>query len=65
MDSGDLEAIVDKIIAENPEDWQRFVDADDKAAKKIYGFFAGLVMKSTQGKADGKAVRELFMRRRA
>jgi aspartyl-tRNA(Asn)/glutamyl-tRNA(Gln) amidotransferase subunit B len=65
MESGDLEAIVDKIIAENPEDWQRFVEADDTAAKKIYGFFAGLVMKATQGKADGKAVRDIFMQRRA
>ena len=65
MESGDLEAIVDKIIAENPDDWQRFVAADDKAANKIYGFFAGLVMKATQGKADGKAVREIFTQRRA
>jgi aspartyl-tRNA(Asn)/glutamyl-tRNA(Gln) amidotransferase subunit B len=65
MDNSDLEAIVDKIIAENPDDWQRFVEADDKAANKIYGFFAGLVMKATQGKADGKAVREIFTRRRA
>ena len=65
MKSGDLEAIIDKIIAENPQDWQRFVDADEKSANKIYQFFAGLVMKSTQGKADGKTVREIFMRRRA
>ncbi|HUP72561.1 MAG TPA: Asp-tRNA(Asn)/Glu-tRNA(Gln) amidotransferase subunit GatB [Acidimicrobiales bacterium] len=64
MDNSDLEAIVDKIIAENPDDWQRFVEADDKAANKIYGFFAGLVMKATQGKADGKAVREIFTQRR-
>ena len=65
MDSGDLEAIIDKIIAENPEDWQRFVEADDTAANKIYSFFAGLVMKATKGKADGKAVRNIFMQRRA
>jgi aspartyl-tRNA(Asn)/glutamyl-tRNA(Gln) amidotransferase subunit B len=65
MDTGDLEAIVDQIIADNPEDWQRFVDADDTAANKIYQFFAGLVMKATKGKADGKVVREIFMRRRA
>ena len=36
-----------------------------KAANKIYGFFAGLVMKATQGKADGKAVREIVMRKRS
>ncbi|MEO5841112.1 MAG: Asp-tRNA(Asn)/Glu-tRNA(Gln) amidotransferase subunit GatB [Acidimicrobiales bacterium] len=65
MQSGDLAAIVDKIIAENPDDWQRFVEADNNDANKIYGFFAGLVMKATQGKADGKAVREIFMQRRA
>ena len=65
MQNSDLEAIVDKIIAENPDDWQRFVEADDKAANKIYQFFAGLVMKATQGKADGKAVRDIFMQKRA
>ena len=65
MDSGDLEAIIDKIITDNPDEWQRYVKADEKAANKIYGFFAGLVMKSTQGKADGRAVRDIFMRRRA
>ena len=65
MDSGDLEAIIDKIITDNPDEWQRYVKADEKAANKIYGFFAGLVMKSTHGKADGKAVRDIFMRRRA
>ena len=65
MESSDLAAIVDKIIAENPDDWQRFVEADDKAANKIYTFFAGLVMKATQGKADGKAIRDIFMQRRA
>jgi aspartyl-tRNA(Asn)/glutamyl-tRNA(Gln) amidotransferase subunit B len=65
MESGDLEAIVDKIIAENPADWQRFVEADDAAANKIFSFFAGLVMKATRGKADGKAVRDIFMQRRA
>jgi len=65
MQSSDLEAIVERIISENPDDWQRFVAADDKDANKIYGFFAGLVMKATQGKADGKAVREIFMQRRA
>ena len=65
MDSGDLAAIIDKIIAENPDDWQRFVEADDTAANKIFSFFAGLVMKATRGKADGKAVRDIFMQRRA
>ena len=54
-----------QIIAENPDDWQRYVEADDKSANKIYGFFAGLVMKATQGKADGKVVRDIFTRRRA
>ena len=65
MDTGDLEATIDKIIAENPDDWQRYLDADEKAANKMYGFFAGLVMKSTQGKADGKVVRDIFTRKRA
>jgi aspartyl-tRNA(Asn)/glutamyl-tRNA(Gln) amidotransferase subunit B len=63
MDTGALEAVVDGVIAENPDDWQQFVEGDDKARGKLTGFFVGKVMKATQGQADGKAVTALLRQR--
>ncbi len=60
MDTGELESIVDQIIADSPEEWQRFIDGDDKSRKKMQGFFTGQVMKATKGQADGKVVNQLL-----
>ena len=65
MDTSELEAVVDAIIAANPDDWDEFVNGDDKKRGKLTGFFVGQVMKATKGQADGKAVNELLARRRA
>jgi aspartyl-tRNA(Asn)/glutamyl-tRNA(Gln) amidotransferase subunit B len=54
-DSGELDAIVDKIIAENLGQVEQY-----RAGKtKLMGFFVGQVMKETQGKANPKQVNEL------
>jgi aspartyl-tRNA(Asn)/glutamyl-tRNA(Gln) amidotransferase subunit B len=63
MAAGTLEAVVDEILTAHPDDWAKFVAADDKARKKLSGFFTGLIMKATQGKADGRAVAEILGRR--
>ena len=60
MDTGALEAVVDQVIAEHPDDWTQFVEGDDKARGKLTGFFVGLIMKATKGQADGKAVTALL-----
>ncbi|MCY4135992.1 MAG: Asp-tRNA(Asn)/Glu-tRNA(Gln) amidotransferase subunit GatB [bacterium] len=60
MDSGELEALVDGLISEHPDEWSRFCDGDNK----LTGFFVGQVMKTTQGRADGKAVTQLLNARR-
>ena len=60
MDSSELDALVDGLIAEHPDEWQRFCEGDGK----ITGFFVGKVMKATQGKADGKVVTELLNARK-
>jgi aspartyl-tRNA(Asn)/glutamyl-tRNA(Gln) amidotransferase subunit B len=60
MDTGELEAVVDEVIAEHPDDWAQFVDGDDRARGKLTGFFVGLVMKATKGQADGRAVTALL-----
>ena len=52
MKSDELDAIVDRLIAEFPDDWAKFCGGENK----VMGFFVGQVMKATQGKADGKAV---------
>jgi Asp-tRNA(Asn)/Glu-tRNA(Gln) amidotransferase B subunit len=66
MDSSDLEAVVDGVIAANPDDWAEFVAADDKGKiKKLSGFFTGQIMAATKGQADGKAVNLLLNQRRS
>ena len=65
MDTGELESLVDRLIADHPDDWAGFVGGDDKERKKKSGFFVGQVMKATQGQADGRIVNELLARRAA
>jgi aspartyl-tRNA(Asn)/glutamyl-tRNA(Gln) amidotransferase subunit B len=60
MDDSELAGIVDGLIADNPGEWQRFLDGDGK----MMGFFVGQVMKSTKGQADGKVVTQLLNSRR-
>jgi aspartyl-tRNA(Asn)/glutamyl-tRNA(Gln) amidotransferase subunit B len=65
MDSGALEAVVDEVIAANPTEWAQFCAGDDKARKKLSGFFTGQIMKATKGQADGRAVAQLLAQRAA
>jgi len=60
MDTGALEAVVDEAIASSPEEWAQFRSGDDKARKKLSGFFTGKVMKATKGQADGREVARLL-----
>lgn len=67
MDTGALEEIVDRVIADNADSWAEFVAVDDgdKKIKKLKGFFTGAVMKASKGQADGRAVDALLTQRRA
>jgi aspartyl-tRNA(Asn)/glutamyl-tRNA(Gln) amidotransferase subunit B len=47
-----LAAVVAEVIAAHPDEWQRYVDGDDK----VSGVFVGAVMKATKGQANGKDV---------
>jgi aspartyl-tRNA(Asn)/glutamyl-tRNA(Gln) amidotransferase subunit B len=60
-DESELEAIIDQVIAENPEQVQQFRDGKEKIA----GFFVGQVMKATGGRANPKMVNELVCNRLA
>jgi len=55
-DTGELKAIVERVVADNPDQVEQF-----RAGKeKVLGFFVGQVMKHTQGKANPKQVNELL-----
>lgn len=60
MDTSALESIVDGVIAANPDEWEQFRAGDDKARKKLSGFFTGQIMKASKGQADGKLVAQLL-----
>ena len=61
MDDSELETILDGIIGDSPDEWQRFAEGD----RKLQGFFTGQVMKATKGQADGKAVAQLLAQKLA
>jgi aspartyl-tRNA(Asn)/glutamyl-tRNA(Gln) amidotransferase subunit B len=55
-DSGAIEALVDQVLAENPDQADQF-----RAGKtKVLGFLVGQVMKMSGGKANPKQVNELL-----
>ncbi|MEM8632351.1 MAG: Asp-tRNA(Asn)/Glu-tRNA(Gln) amidotransferase subunit GatB [Pseudomonadota bacterium] len=57
-DTGAIEAEVDRIIAENPEQVEKA-----KVNPKLAGWFVGQVMKATGGKANPKAVNEIVAKK--
>jgi aspartyl-tRNA(Asn)/glutamyl-tRNA(Gln) amidotransferase subunit B len=58
-DSGEIEAIVDEVIAANPGPVGEVRDGNDKAAN----FLVGQVMKQSKGKANPKQVTEMVLGR--
>ncbi len=60
-DEGALEAIVDKIIAANPDEAERLKTGD----KKLMGFFMGQVMRETKGKANPAVATKLIQNKLA
>ncbi len=55
-----LATTVATFIEQNPDEWNRYREGDEKLAQ----FFIGLVMKATKGQANGKAVIAELQRRR-
>jgi aspartyl-tRNA(Asn)/glutamyl-tRNA(Gln) amidotransferase subunit B len=58
-DTSELEGIVDKIVADNPEQVQQVQDGN----QKVKGWFVGQVMKATGGKANPKLVNEILAKK--
>ncbi len=61
MNTSALEGLIDAAIAADPDAWQKFCAGDGKAI----GALVGLVMKSSQGKADGKLVTALLNQKKS
>lgn len=59
-DTGAIETIVDEVLANNPEQVENFIQADENKRKKMFGFFVGQVMKASKGKANPQQVNELL-----
>ena len=55
-DSSAIEAIIDEVIANNPQQVEQFKSGKDK----VFGFFVGQVMKQTKGKANPQQVNTLL-----
>lgn len=55
-DTGAIEAIIDEVIANNPDNVAAYRGGKDK----LFGFFVGQVMKASQGKANPAMVNELL-----
>ncbi len=58
-DTGEIEAAVDQVIADNPEQAQQYREGNPK----VGGWFVGQVMKATQGKANPQMVNELLAKK--
>jgi aspartyl-tRNA(Asn)/glutamyl-tRNA(Gln) amidotransferase subunit B len=59
-DSGAIEAIVDEVIANNPQQVENYRNADESKQPKMLGFFVGQVMKASKGKANPQQVNQLL-----
>ncbi len=55
-DTGAIEAIVDEVLADNPDKIEQYKSGKDK----LFGFFVGQVMKKSQGKANPAMVNQLL-----
>ena len=58
-DAGELETIVDEVLAENPKTVED-VTSGGKKSKKARGFLLGQVMQKTKGRANPKVVSEIL-----
>ena len=55
-DSGEIEAIIDKVLSANPQSVKDYSEGKMKA----FGFLVGAVMKETKGKANPQMVNEIL-----
>ena len=62
-DSGALEAMIDDVIANNPDQVAQYLAADEGKRKKLSGFFVGQIMKASKGQANPQMLNELLLKK--
>lgn len=60
-DTGAIEAVVDEVIAANPDEVARYRDGNTK----VIGFFVGQCMKAMRGQGNPKIINELLAKKLA
>jgi aspartyl-tRNA(Asn)/glutamyl-tRNA(Gln) amidotransferase subunit B len=59
-DVGELEAVVDQVLADNADAVAEWRTGDDKVRKKKYGFLRGEIMKALKGSGNPQVVLQLL-----
>ncbi|MBZ4682635.1 MAG: Asp-tRNA(Asn)/Glu-tRNA(Gln) amidotransferase subunit GatB [Fusobacteriales bacterium] len=62
-DTGEIEKIVDEVIANNPKMVEDYKAADEGRKPRVLKGLMGQVMKATKGKANPQLVTELFIKK--
>ena len=62
-DTGAIEAIVDEVIANSPDQVAQYQAADDNKRKKLVGYFVGQTMKLSKGKANPQMVNQILAKK--
>ena len=62
-DTGELESMIDEVIAESPGQLAQYQAADDGKRKKLVGYFVGQVMKRSKGQANPQLVNQLLAKK--
>jgi len=62
-DSGELEGMVDQVIAASEAQVQQYLAADEAKRKKLLGYFVGQIMKLSKGQANPGMVNQLLAKK--
>lgn len=62
-DAGEIERLVDEVIAENPAQAEQYRKAPAEKQGKLRGYFVGAAMKKSAGKANPQQVNQLLAER--
>ncbi|ROS01246.1 aspartyl/glutamyl-tRNA(Asn/Gln) amidotransferase subunit B [Sinobacterium caligoides] len=62
-DEGAIEAMVDEVLANNPDQVAAFRAAEGPKQKKMTGFFVGQIMKASKGQANPGIINKILMKK--
>lgn len=60
-DTGAIEAMIDEVIAANPDQLQQYREGKEQ----LFGYFVGQVMKASKGKANPGQVNDILKQKLA